>query len=286
MYKYERRKNFFESKPYSFDYSQIYDSNRSYSKTGEERRFFPLEKGGQHLEKPNRGKARRFSESKKTENFCYLEKKHSNANIFTGLLRFTVACIILTAFLLTFAIAVSIFDKGDEAWSLKKYDDIIWPVVMQDPHPFDENRPLDRETMLRACLWELAMNRKDMSNAWNEEQQLVLPKSEVESAGKKLFGKEVDFSGLDCSDPCFYKFDDTKNEFLVEPVSGTNGFLPHTVNACHEGNDVILKVGYVSPKNQFNSEMNKVFENKVEKYAKYRLKKDTNTGDFYILSVT
>ncbi len=278
MYKYERRKKPFKSESYSCDYTGVYDTERLYC--GKD------EKGKRHLERPGRSKPQRYCEIKKANNFYHFWKEQKNSNIFSGLFRFIFACAVLTTFLIAFAIAVSVFDKGDEACSLKNYDDIIWPVVMQDPQPFDENRPPDKEIMLKASLWELAMNRKNVSDSWNEEQKLVLLKSDVESAGEKLFGKEVDFSGSNRINSNFYKFDDSKNSFVVEPVSGTEGFLPHTVNACHEGGDVVLKVGYISPKNQFNGEMNKIFDNRVEKYAKYRLKKNMNTGDFYVSSVT
>lgn len=285
MYKYERSKKILRPESYSFDYSRVYDTNRLYVSGGEGRRFSHFEKEKKHLEKPKRNKTYRFAKIEKPQKFKHVEKYQNGAGVFSGLFRFMFACVFLTAFLAAFAIAVSVFDKGDEAWNLKNYDDMIWPVVMQDPKPFDESNPPDKETMLKASLWKLAMNRNNMNESWNEKSQLVLPKSDVESAGKKLFGKEPDFSGLTQKGSGFYKFDDSKNAFLVEPISGTDGFLPHTVNACHEGDDVVLKVGYVSPKNQFNSEMNKVFNNKVEKYAKYRLKKNINTGNFYILSV-
>ena len=45
-------------------------------------------------------------------------------------------------------------------------------------------------------------------------------------------------------------------------------------------------MGYVSPKNQFNSEMNKIEKDKFEKFAKYKLKKNAETGNFYISAVT
>lgn len=285
MYKYERKKNFLKSEPYLFDYSRVYDTNRLYISSGEGRHFSEPQKVKKHLEKPKLNKVYRFANPPKPCKLKHLEENQNGANVFSGFFRFIFSCVFLTALLIGFAIAVSVFDKGDEAWNLKNYDDVIWPVVMQDPKPFDENSPPDKETMLKASLWELAMNRKNTNESWNDKEHLVLPKSEVESAGEKLFGKEIDFSGLNPNDSDFYKFDDSKNAFLVEPISGTDGFLPHTVNARHEGDDVVLKVGYVSPKNQFSSEMNKVFNNRVEKYAKYRLKKNSNTGDFYILSV-
>lgn len=287
MYKYERKKIFLKSEPYSCDYRPVYGGENPYcAEVKGGRRFTALDKRKKHLEKLKGDNLHRFSKTPKTDGYLEADKKKNNMHVFSGLFRFIFACVVLTAFLIAFAIAVSVLDKGEEALGFKNYDDIIWPVVMQDPQPFDETSPPDKEIMLKASLWELAMERKNMSDAWNEEQQLVLPKNDVESAGEKLFGKEQDFGGLDCNNSDFYKFDNSKNTFIVEPISGTDGFLPHTINACYEGDDVVLKVGYVSPKNQFNSKMNSIFENKIEKYAKYRLKKNLNTGNFYVLSVS
>jgi hypothetical protein len=285
MYKYEKRKDCFKSEPYLFDYSCVYGTKRHCCDNDSGRHFLNSLKKKKHLEKPKQFDAFKLSDVKSSSDAEYSPRSQGGGKKISGLFRFMAASVTLTAFLIVFAIAMSVFDKGDEAWNLKNYDDMIWPVVMQDPKPFDENCPPDNETMLKASLWELAMDRKNSNNSWNSEQQLVISKSDVESAGKKLFGKETNFSGINPEGSDFYKFDDSRNAFLVEPISGTDGFLPHTVTAKHEGDDVILKVGYVSPKNQFSSSMDSVYNNRVEKYAKYRLKKNANTGNFYVLSV-
>ena len=67
--------------------------------------------------------------------------------------------------------------------------------------------------------------------------------------------------------------------------SGVNEYVPHTVKALRHNDEVFLNVGYISPKDQFNSEMNKVNPNKVEKFARYKLTKSSETGNFYISAV-
>ncbi len=267
------------------NYDDIHDVNCNAFADTSEKYFYNLEKRKMHLEKPANKKAARFYKKEKSSiNFSH--EKTRSKKFFSKIFRFMFACTFLLVFLVAFSVAMSFFDKDKEVLSFKNYDEIIWPIVMQNPRPFDENHPPDNETMIKASIWDLAMSHKNISNAWNEDNLLVLPESEVKTAGKKLFGKELNLSRLKEKNFEFYKFDSEKNEFLIEPISGTEGFLPHTVNAHRDGEDIVLKVGYVAPKNQFSKSMNKVFENKVEKFAKYRLKKNIDTGEFYVSSVT
>ena len=76
-----------------------------------------------------------------------------------------------------------------------------------------------------------------------------------------------------------------KNDFLVSAISGTDNFVPHTVNFCKKGSEIILKVGYVVPANGFNSGMTLLSEDKIEKYMQYHLKKNKSTGKYFISAV-
>ena len=199
--------------------------------------------------------------------------------------RFAFACLILTSFLVMFALGSDFFDKTDESQNFKNYDNFIWPVVMQDPSPFNEKTPPDIKTVTEASLWDSAMRNKFDKSKFDNDGMLVLSYDEVEHTAKKLFGDSICLNNLQNINGSFYKYNPFKREFTIAPVSGVNGYVPHTVKALKHNDEIFLNVGYVSPKNQFNSDMNKVNSNKVEKFAKYKLTKNSETGNFYISAV-
>lgn len=199
--------------------------------------------------------------------------------------RFVFACVVLTAFLVMFAWGESFFERNEQLKDFTCYDNFIWPVVMQDPLPFDEKTPPESSAVISASIWNCAMDNKNNENKFDENGMLVLSEDEVEDNAKKLFGENTSLGNKEYFNGSFYKYSPSKKEFTVAPISGTEGYLPHTLKAFERNGDVFLNVGYVSPKNQFNPEMSKIEKDKFEKFAKYKLKKNTETGNFYISAV-
>ncbi len=212
-------------------------------------------------------------------------RNENNKTSFIKAFRFAFVCALLTIFVATFSATISLMDKNDTDYKFKDYDDLIWPIVMQNPLPFNEVSPPSNETMLRASLWDLTMKSQCEIDKWSENDGLVLSEDEVKASVKRLFNKEIEFCNFENSENYFYTFDREKKEFLVYATSCDNGFLPHTIDVSHNNGNIILNVGYVSPKNQFSSTMDKIFENKIEKFAKYTLAKNSDTGELYIAAV-
>lgn len=200
-------------------------------------------------------------------------------------IKFLVICLILTAAMVVISIAISIADKGDNAIGLSDYDNFIWPVVMQNAENFNENSPPEIGTMVASSVWKVAMDKKDNKNSFNKNQELVLSLKEVREACNDLFGKDFDRVDLIGINDDFFEFDSKNNQFLVKSISGVDNYVPHTVNAYRRGEDIILKVGYVIPSDQFEINMNEIFDNKIVKYKNYRLKINQATGKKYIAAV-
>lgn len=200
---------------------------------------------------------------------------------------FGVFLVLATAisFWAAFSLKLGLLDFDRKIESFESYDNLIWPVVMQDPPCFDEKNPLDEKIKIKSALWDTAMNSKDKNLDYDEDDMIIFPANEVQKSYERLFGEEINYNVLDVIKDPFYKFNKAKNEFSVKVMSGTDMFLPHTVDAFWENNNLILKVGYVVPQDQFDENMNKYEVAKPEKYANYKLKKNKKTGDFYVCSV-
>ncbi|MBR2578609.1 MAG: hypothetical protein IKE41_00510, partial [Clostridia bacterium] len=172
-----------------------------------------------------------FGKTENNDNFFkkILRKNRKKHNI--NAVKFLLICLILMASIVAISIALSVAEKGDNALGLSDYDNFIWPVVMQNPESFNENSPVEVNTMISAAVWKAAGEKKDEKSKFNENQELVLSVSEVKEACEDLFDrtfKENDLIGLNED---FFRFDEDKRCFFVKSVSGVDNYVPHTVNA-------------------------------------------------------
>ena len=252
MYKYERKDKCIS--PYSVNYKALY---------GAQSPVIELD-GGQK-------KGKRFLNGSKNN------RKQSR------FLKFFLVSLFLAAFSVAFVMAVGFFTFRDDAANLKKFDNIILPVVMQNPEPFNEKNPPCPKTVINSAVWDAAMNNREVIS--DELGRVILSKDEVNKSANRLFNVDIDFDGIENSKDNFYIFQPEKNDFLVSSVSGTDNFVPHTVSYCKKDSEIILKVGYVTPANGFNGNMTLFSENKIEKYMQYHLKKNKSTGKYFISAV-
>ena len=223
----------------------------------------------------------------KSENESFFKKiyhKHRKKTNISAV-KFLLVCLILMSSIVAISIALSAAERGDNALGLSDYDNFIWPVVMQNPESFDESCPAELSTMVAAAVWKASTEQKDNKSKFNEEQELVLSFDEVQEACESLFGRGFEKSDLNGINEDFFKFDENKNCFFVKSVSGVGNYVPHTVNAYRKDDDIILKVGYVIPSEQFLPDMSGIYENAVSKYKIYHLKTNEATGKKYISAV-
>ncbi len=188
----------------------------------------------------------------------FLKKQKNDKKSF---LKFFSICMFLFScvyFLTVFSLNHSFFEIGHKIDNYENYDKFIWPVVMQDPPNFNEEIPLDEKIKIKASLWDTAVNSKNKNLIYDENDMLNLSGKDVHRSYEKLFGKEINYNSIESISDPFYKFNRFKNNFSVKIMSGTNFFYPHTVNAFWEKNDLVLKVEYFVPQDQFDEFMHPI----------------------------
>ena len=159
--------------------------------------------------------------------------------------------------------------------NLEQYDDLIWPVVLQDPPEFDEKVPLDNETMLRSSVWDASFRLKEKEELFDENGRLMVSTDELQGSNEKLFGKKLELENFENSDENFFMFDKEKKIFLVDSISADERPLPKTVSAKVSKNKTRLKVEYFTPDKE---------STEPEKTMKYLLKRG-DSGKEYIAGV-
>lgn len=282
MYKLNNKTSVSDS--YIADYKSIYGSKfSSYSENTKED-VIKKSKKARHYKKNFKLKRENiFSSPKHMSNERIEDKPKSHRAKYV--FKFIISCLILMVFLVLFSEAISLFEKNDSIANLRRYDNFIWPIVMQDPCPFDEENFIDETMGVESALWDLCTEHKNEQMRLTDDGRMSFSNQEVNESFRKLFNKSLDFENLKDKKNSFFEFNDYKKVFLVEPVSGVDNYFPHVIKSEKNGSDTILTVEYFLPCDQFSEDMKTEISHKVEKVMIYKLKKDPETKKDYISAV-
>ncbi|MDO4504368.1 MAG: hypothetical protein Q4B84_04450 [Clostridia bacterium] len=278
MYKFNDKNNISDS--YIVNYKSVYDN-----------------KSTRYCEKSEKNKSKKYKKAKhykkKFKNIFLPPKHMSDVKIKDNLqshrigyiFKFIISCFILAVFFVLFSEVISLFERNDIISDLRRYDNFIWPVVMQDPSPFDEENFIDETKAIESALWDLCMEHKNENLRLDEDGRMSFSNQEVNESLKKLFNISINFENLKIKKNSFFEFNNYKKIFLVEPISGVDNYFPRVTKAEKIGNSIILTVEYFLPSDQFSQNMKKEILNKTEKTMIYKLKKDIESKRYYISSV-
>lgn len=185
----------------------------------------------------------------------------------------------VTIFISGFNLTTKILDNTKEK---EKFEQIVFPILMLDPVPFEDPTELDNETLLRASLWS-TLNRKREAYTVNDEGQMIVPASDVDVSAANLFGKNVELEHKSFSEGFMvnYTYDEETLTYNV-PIDARAGYyIPKVMNIDKKGNIYSLLVGYVSAGDGWAMNLDgEKLEPTPSKYMVYELQKD---DDNYIL---
>lgn len=196
--------------------------------------------------------------------------------------RTVTASIFLILFIVVMVFFSEVFGVGQSDVKFVEYDRFIWPVVMQDPEPFDEQNPPNFELMLNSSVWVAAANQQPNCLNSDNNGRVIISIEDVNKACNTLFGKDLQMFNEDSSLYMnFYEFDSNKKIFYVEAISNDRCFMPKTISLSNKNDRLVLKVGYFVPDHR-DIKNEKV---KMKKQMKYILRKNSKTGKFYISEI-
>ena len=201
-------------------------------------------------------------------------------------IKLLLAVLVMMSTIVVMCACISLANYRDDDYESLAYDHLIWPVVMHDPHPFNEENPPDEKLMWDSAVWYSVFDRKSSKFSRDENYNLILDKDEVINSARMLFGSKINLENTKITNSYFYDFDETNKKFTIRNIDNHEGFFPKMLSCAPKGSTVDLKVGYVIPSEGFgNSDDNEMSEHKIKKIVNYELKKDPTTHRFYISSV-
>ncbi|MEM1484686.1 hypothetical protein V6615_07355 [Oscillospiraceae bacterium PP1C4] len=155
-----------------------------------------------------------------------------------GLIALTVFCVDFTR---------SLLDNSKEK---QKFEQIILPVLMFDPVPFEKAADANPLFLLQTSLWSTLLGEKRDSYQFDAMNRLIVPASDVDVTCAKLFGPDVKLEHQSFGDyETSYVYDESTKTYYAMVASQTGMYTPSVERVVKKGDVFTLTVGYVPPAN-------------------------------------
>lgn len=170
-----------------------------------------------------------------------------------------------------------------------KYEQMLEPVVMFDPDPFDDLSQADVSQLLNSAVWALLMSDEGTEKYPYSEGEvfgIVVPQEDIEKYFVSLFGTEIDIASMHPSiDMSAYDITyDAALKSYILPITGVeSAYTPKVYEIEEKGSSVILSVGYIGSKAWAEVADGGYEAPEPDKYMKITLRE--RSGGMYISSI-
>ena len=185
--------------------------------------------------------------------------------------------------------ADSVKKLTDNSADKQKYEQMLKPVVMFDPDPFDDLSQADVSQLLNSAVWALLMSDEGTEKYPYSEGDIfgiVVPQEDIEKYFVSLFGTEIDIASMHSSiDMSAYDITyDAALKSYILPITGVeSAYTPKVYEIDEKGSSVILSVGYIGSKTWAQVADEGYQAPEPDKYMKITLRE--RHGGMYISSI-
>lgn len=181
-------------------------------------------------------------------------------------------------------------DFADNTAEKAEYEEMLKPVVMFDPDPFDDLTQADVSQLLNSAVWALLMSDEGADKYPYSEGEtfgIVVPQADIESYFVSLFGTEIDIASLHSSiDMSEYEITyDAALKSYILPITGVeSAYTPKVYEIEKQGSSKILSVGYIGSLAWAQIEHGEYTAPEPDKYMKITLR-ERSGGMMYVSSI-
>lgn len=185
--------------------------------------------------------------------------------------------------------ADTVKDLTDNTADKKEYEQMLTPVVMFDPDPFDDLTQADVSQLLNSAVWALLMSEDGADKypySEGENIGIVVPQADIEQYFVSLFGTEIDIASMHSSlDMSEYDITyDAALQSYILPITGIeSAYTPKVYDIQKQGSSLILSVGYIGTKAWVQVADGEYSAPEPDKYMKITLRE--RDGGMYISSI-
>lgn len=148
----------------------------------------------------------------------------------------------------------SILDNSGEK---EMFEDIITPVLMFDPVPFEDASNADPVFLLQSSLWSTMLGEKRDSYKFDALGRLIVPASDVDVTCARLFGSKIKLQHQTFGDyEITYVYDDSTKTYYAPVSLQANQYMPSVERVVKKGSAFTLTVGYIPPSNAWTQTQN------------------------------
>lgn len=181
-------------------------------------------------------------------------------------------------------------DLTDKTAEKAEYEEMLKPVVMFDPDPFDDLTQADVSQLLNSAVWALLMSDEGADKYPYSEGEtfgIVVPQEDIEGYFVSLFGTEIDIASLHSSlDMSEYEITyDAALKSYILPITGVeSAYTPKVYDIEKQGSSKILSVGYIGSLAWAQIEDGQYTAPEPDKYMKITLR-ERSGGMMYVSSI-
>lgn len=185
--------------------------------------------------------------------------------------------------------ADTVKNLADKTADKKEYEQMLTPVVMFDPDPFDDLTHADVSQLLNSAVWALLMSEDGADKypySEGENIGIVVPQADIEKYFVSLFGTEIDIASMHTTlDMSEYDITyDAALKSYILPITGIeSAYTPKVYDIQKQGSSVVLSVGYIGTKAWVQVADGEYSAPEPDKYMKITLRE--RDGGMYISSI-
>lgn len=151
---------------------------------------------------------------------------------------------VITIVYLSFRLTATVLDNTNQR---QMFENIVRPVVMFNPTPFEKPSDIENDDLLNFSMWATLLGEKKDTYTFAETQELVVPASDLNVAAAKLFGPDVSLEhhSFEYFEMSYYY--DAESSVYYVPVSVVfNVYTPSVESVVRNGDFYELSVGFLS----------------------------------------
>jgi len=135
----------------------------------------------------------------------------------------------------------------------ERIEDIIRPLLMWDPPPFEDPGDISATLMLHASMWAALGHQV---YPFNENQEMEVPASDLDVAATRLFGPGVTLEHRTFGEyEQSYYFDRVRQIYHVAATAQLFRHSPRVVSIERNGSYYDVRVGYLPPQGAFTANL-------------------------------
>ena len=150
---------------------------------------------------------------------------------------------VVAVIVFSFRLTNTVLDNSAEK---KRFEDIIRPVVMFNPTPFENPADIAPESLLQYCMWATLLGEKRDTYHYSETGELIIPASDLNVSAARMFGDEITLEHKSFGDYETYYYYDEENAVYNVPLAVlASVYTPSVESIDKDGEFYKLTVGFV-----------------------------------------